>query len=242
MRILAARVRQPFGRGQFASIADTHAPDGQRGKVVFSHSCTHAPQHSAPLSGHPCLRSKPALPFAPDRRPLRATREKCRVRLQRFVLGAGACLSRKSGVCRSLREGVQPRCIKSICRTLAGCQPSVDAIGRTGGLYSETLREALLTFKTKTVHGDFAVDERGPRSLISSRPAMAGRQKRSWFGPDVVATGKARLPTGPSLPHDESQRDTIPSKSQSCPGLWDDADVGLGRFPTLRVGLFRVLV
>jgi branched-chain amino acid transport system substrate-binding protein len=43
----------------------------------------------------------------------------------------------------------------------AGCQLLIDAIRRTGSLDSEKLREALLTLKTKTVFGDFAVDERG---------------------------------------------------------------------------------
>src|SRR3954447_15512423 len=43
---------------------------------------------------------------------------RCRVRLQRLFLGAVACLSWKSGVCRSVRAGIQPRTIKSICRTL----------------------------------------------------------------------------------------------------------------------------
>jgi branched-chain amino acid transport system substrate-binding protein len=43
----------------------------------------------------------------------------------------------------------------------AACQLFVDAIRRTGSLDSDKLREVLLGLKTKTVLGDFAVDERG---------------------------------------------------------------------------------
>lgn len=74
----------------------------------------------------------------------------------------------------------------------AGCQPLIDAIRRTGSLVSEKLREALLTLKTKTVFGDFAVDERGYQTARDD--PMAGRQtsrRLAGRGGD----GKARLPT-----------------------------------------------
>jgi len=43
----------------------------------------------------------------------------------------------------------------------AGCRLFVEAVRRTGSLDSHKLRAALLTLRTKTVLGDFAVDERG---------------------------------------------------------------------------------
>ena len=77
----------------------------------------------------------------------------------------------------------------------AGCQLLIDAIRRTGSLDSEKLREALLTFKTKTVFGDFAVDSRGyqiAHKFVTSQ-WQDGEKVVVW--PDAVATGKARLPT-----------------------------------------------
>jgi branched-chain amino acid transport system substrate-binding protein len=43
----------------------------------------------------------------------------------------------------------------------AGCQLLVEAVRRAGSLDSDKLREALLSLKTKTIIGDFAIDERG---------------------------------------------------------------------------------
>jgi branched-chain amino acid transport system substrate-binding protein len=77
----------------------------------------------------------------------------------------------------------------------AGCQLLVDAIRRTGGCDSENLREALLTLRTKTVFGAFAVDERGHQTahqFVTSQ-WQDGRKVVVW--PDAVATAKARLPT-----------------------------------------------
>ena len=71
----------------------------------------------------------------------------------------------------------------------------LDAMGRTGGFDSEKLREALLTLKTKTVAGDFAVDERGyqiAHQFVTSQ-WQDGEKVVVW--PDAVATGKARFPT-----------------------------------------------
>ena len=56
----------------------------------------------------------------------------------------------------------------------AGCQLLVDAIRRTGGL---------LTLKTQTVFGDFAVDERGYQIAHRFVTSQWQDGKRSWFGP-----------------------------------------------------------
>jgi branched-chain amino acid transport system substrate-binding protein len=77
----------------------------------------------------------------------------------------------------------------------AGCQLLVDAIRRTGALDSERLREALLSFKTKTVFGEFAVDERGYQTAHKFVTSQWQDGKKVVVWPEAVATGKARLPT-----------------------------------------------
>jgi branched-chain amino acid transport system substrate-binding protein len=77
----------------------------------------------------------------------------------------------------------------------AGCQLLVDAIRRTGGLDSEKLREALLTLKTNTVFGEFAVDARGYQIAHKFVTSQWQDGKKVVVWPDAVATGKARLPT-----------------------------------------------
>lgn len=77
----------------------------------------------------------------------------------------------------------------------AGCQLLVDAIRQTGGLDSEKLRETLLTLKTKTVFGEFAVDERGYQIAHKFVTSQWQDGKKVVVWPDTVATGKARLPT-----------------------------------------------
>jgi branched-chain amino acid transport system substrate-binding protein len=79
----------------------------------------------------------------------------------------------------------------------AGCQLFVEAARRAGSLDSDKLREALLTLKTKTILGDFAIDERG---FQIGHKAVAiqwqdGKQVVVW--PDELATGKPRFPTPP---------------------------------------------
>lgn len=79
----------------------------------------------------------------------------------------------------------------------AGCQLLVEAARRAGSLDSDKLREALLTLKTKTVLGDFAIDERG---FQIGHKAIAiqwqdGKQVVVW--PDALASGKPRFPTPP---------------------------------------------
>ena len=76
----------------------------------------------------------------------------------------------------------------------AGCRLFVEAIRQTGSLDSDKLRQALLTLKTKTVLGDFAVDERGFQ--VAHKPITIqwqdGKQVVVW--PDEVVSGKPRFP------------------------------------------------
>jgi branched-chain amino acid transport system substrate-binding protein len=79
----------------------------------------------------------------------------------------------------------------------AGCQLLLDAVRRAGSLDSDKLREELMNMKSKTLFGDFAVNERG---LQIGHKAVTiqwqdGRSVVVW--PDEVATGKSRFPTPP---------------------------------------------
>jgi len=77
----------------------------------------------------------------------------------------------------------------------AGCQLLVDAMRRTGSLDSDKLREAMLTARTRTVLGDYAVDERGFQ--IGHKAVTIqwqdGKQVVVW--PDGLVSGKLRFPT-----------------------------------------------
>jgi branched-chain amino acid transport system substrate-binding protein len=79
----------------------------------------------------------------------------------------------------------------------AGCQLFVDAVRRAGSLDSDLVRGEILKLKTKTLFGDFAVDERGYQ--ISHKAVTIQWQDGSavlvW--PDEAATGKPRFPTPP---------------------------------------------
>ena len=79
----------------------------------------------------------------------------------------------------------------------AGCQLFVEAVHRAGSLDSDKLREVLLALKTKTVLGDFAVDQRGFQ--VGHRAITIqwqdGKQVVIW--PDELASGKPRFPTPP---------------------------------------------
>ena len=79
----------------------------------------------------------------------------------------------------------------------AGCQLFVGAVRRAGSLDSDLVRGEILKLKTKTVFGDFAVDERGYQ--ISHKAITVqwqdGRTVVVW--PDEAATGKPRFPTPP---------------------------------------------
>jgi len=77
----------------------------------------------------------------------------------------------------------------------AACQLFTDAMRRTGGLDSEKLREALLTLKTKTLFGDFAVDERGYQTAHKAVTIQWQNGKQVVVWPDEVATAKPQIPT-----------------------------------------------
>jgi branched-chain amino acid transport system substrate-binding protein len=79
----------------------------------------------------------------------------------------------------------------------AGCWLFVEAARRAGSVDSGKLREALLKLKTKTILGDFAIDERGfqiAQKAVTTQ-WQDGRQVIVW--PDEVAAGKPRFPTPP---------------------------------------------
>ena len=65
----------------------------------------------------------------------------------------------------------------------AGCQLLIAAIRQTGGLDSENLREALLTLKTRTVFGDFAVDKRGYQTAHKAVTIQWQMANKWSFGP-----------------------------------------------------------
>lgn len=77
----------------------------------------------------------------------------------------------------------------------AGCRLLVDTARRTGSLDSDKLRDALLTLRTKTVLGDFAIDERGFQTAHKAITVQWQDGKQVVVWPDEVASGKARVPT-----------------------------------------------
>jgi branched-chain amino acid transport system substrate-binding protein len=79
----------------------------------------------------------------------------------------------------------------------AGCQLFADAVRRVGSLDSDKVREDLLKLKTKTVLGDFAVDERGFQVGHKAVTIQWQDGKPVVVWPDEVATGKPRFPTPP---------------------------------------------
>jgi branched-chain amino acid transport system substrate-binding protein len=79
----------------------------------------------------------------------------------------------------------------------AGCNLFVDAARRAGSLDSDKLREELLKAKTKTVFGDFAVDERGFQIGHKAITIQWQDSKQAVVWPEEVAAGKPRFPTPP---------------------------------------------
>jgi branched-chain amino acid transport system substrate-binding protein len=79
----------------------------------------------------------------------------------------------------------------------AACRLLVDAARRSGSLDAGALRAALLNLRTKTVLGDFAIDERGYQ--IGHKAVTIqwqdGKQVVVW--PDDLASGKLRLSASP---------------------------------------------
>src|SRR6266404_100778 len=79
----------------------------------------------------------------------------------------------------------------------AGCQLLAEMVRRTRSLDSDKLREALLTLKTKTIVGDFAVDERGFQIAHKAITIQWQDGKQVVIWPDELASGKLRFPTPP---------------------------------------------
>ena len=76
----------------------------------------------------------------------------------------------------------------------AGCQLFMEAVRRAGSLDSDKLREELLKVKTKTLFGDFAVDERGFQLGHKAITVQWQDDKQVVVWPDEVAAGKPRFP------------------------------------------------
>jgi branched-chain amino acid transport system substrate-binding protein len=79
----------------------------------------------------------------------------------------------------------------------AGCRIFVEALRRAGTTDSERLRETLLVLRTKTILGDFAVDQRGFQvgQKAVTIQWQGGKQVVVW--PDDVASARMRFPTPP---------------------------------------------
>jgi len=79
----------------------------------------------------------------------------------------------------------------------AGCQLLAEMVRRTRSLDSDKLPEALLTLRTKTVVGDFAVDERGFQIAHKAITIQWQDGKQVVVWPEELASGKVRFPTPP---------------------------------------------
>jgi branched-chain amino acid transport system substrate-binding protein len=79
----------------------------------------------------------------------------------------------------------------------AGCQLFAEAARRAGSIDTDKLREALLRLRTKTILGDFAVDERGFQVAQKAVTTQWQDGKQVVLWPDEVAAGKPRFPTPP---------------------------------------------
>jgi branched-chain amino acid transport system substrate-binding protein len=76
----------------------------------------------------------------------------------------------------------------------AGCQIFAEAVGQAGTTDSEKLREALLTLKTKTILGDFAVDQRGFQTGQKAVTIQWQDGKQAVVWPDGLGSAP-RFPT-----------------------------------------------
>jgi ABC-type branched-subunit amino acid transport system substrate-binding protein len=77
----------------------------------------------------------------------------------------------------------------------AGCQLFAEAARRAGSLDSDKLREALLKLRTKTILGDFAIDDRGFQVAHKAVTTQWQDAKQVVLWPDEIAVGKPRFPT-----------------------------------------------
>jgi branched-chain amino acid transport system substrate-binding protein len=79
----------------------------------------------------------------------------------------------------------------------AACQLLIEAVRQAGNLDPEKLREQLLTFKTRTVLADYAVDERGYQIANKGLFVQWQDGKRVVVWPDDLASARPRFPTPP---------------------------------------------
>ena len=79
----------------------------------------------------------------------------------------------------------------------AGCQLFAETARRAGSVDSDKLRDAVLKLRTKTILGDFAVDERGFQVAHKAVTTQWQDGKQVILWPDDVAAGKPRFPTPP---------------------------------------------
>jgi len=93
-------------------------------------------------------------------------------------------------------EFKRPPAVQS-AHSYAGCQILVEAVRRAGTTESERLREVLLALKTRTILGDFAVDERGFQVGQKAVTIQWQDGKQAVVWPDDVASAKMRFPTPP---------------------------------------------
>src|SRR5499426_3232801 len=79
----------------------------------------------------------------------------------------------------------------------AGCRLLVETLQHTESLESDKIRDALLALRTKTVLGDFAIDDRGFQIAHKAITIQwqDGKQVTVW--PDEVVSAKPRFPTPP---------------------------------------------
>jgi branched-chain amino acid transport system substrate-binding protein len=69
----------------------------------------------------------------------------------------------------------------------------VDAVRRTGSLESDRVRAEIMKLKTKTVFGDFAVDDRGYQTGHKAVTVQWQDSRSVVVWPDQVATAKPRF-------------------------------------------------
>src|SRR4030095_10858146 len=79
----------------------------------------------------------------------------------------------------------------------AGCQLFAETARRAGSVDSDKLRDAVLKLRTKTILGDFAVDERGFQVAHKAVTTQWQDGKQVIMWPDEIAAGKPRFPTPP---------------------------------------------
>ena len=92
------------------------------------------------------------------------------------------------------REFSRPPALQA-ANAYAGCQLFAEAARRAGSIDSDKLREALLKLRTKTVLGEFAVDDRGFQIAHKAVTTQWQDGKQVIVWPDDVAAGTSRFPT-----------------------------------------------